>query len=126
MPGRRGDLMPSSHDDFAHLHQEPTMPTPHAAPPDTGLKAIVKKYRKAIVATLTPLVTLAASKWGLGLSDGECCGIATFLTGALVAIVPNRRERERGTGTGSPSAARRSSAPSSARASSPAAPSSRC
>jgi hypothetical protein len=108
--------MPSSHGDFAHLHQEPTMPAPHAAPPDTGLKAIVKKYRKAIVATLTPLVTLAASKWGLGLSDGECCGVATFLTGALVALVPNSYGKSAvSSAASSPPASRRSAASGSRR-----------
>lgn len=53
------------------------------------MKDLLKKNAKAITAALTPVVTFAAAKAGLGLSAADAFGIATALTTVLVWFVPN-------------------------------------
>jgi hypothetical protein len=69
--------MPSIHDNFAHLPEEPRM------------NKLINANRKAICALLTPIVAFAAAKAGLHCSTDACAGIAAGLTSVAVWIVPN-------------------------------------
>jgi hypothetical protein len=84
--------MPSSHDDFAHLHQEPTMPAPKPTGRSYGKAAVPS--RKWFAATVIGLGTIGVD-WATAGHWTQTLSIAAIGFGVqrcVAYFLPNTKE----------------------------------